>query len=103
MSDNATVAKLKNDLLKENILQYGFADKGGRFDPYTLGDIEVFYYGGNLCSITIDGDDIEDLLDDFPPCSGPDDDLCYKLDEAATEFLLKEIIRNGGVCEDPPT
>ncbi len=98
------VEKIKvfeKNLLTGNLEGYGFKKHKSPIMPsQVLGDIEICYYGGDLCEITIGGRRIEELIDDIPGADGPDDELCYRLTEGALEFLMNKIKEEeGGVID----
>lgn len=80
------------DLRNGDMEKYGFVSNGSHLLPgYIKDNIEISYYGGDLCSIEIDGESIEEILD-IPKSSGLDDELCYRLTDEAISYLEELII-----------
>lgn len=81
------------DLRSGDLEKYGFVSNRSPILPgYTRDNIEISYYGGELCAIDIDGESIEDIID-IPEASGPDDDLCYRITDEAITYLRKLIVK----------
>lgn len=83
----------ETDLRSGNLEKYGFVSNRSPILPgYVKDNIEISYYGGELCAIYIDGESIEDIID-IPEASGPDDELCYRLTDEAITYLRKLIVK----------
>lgn len=81
------------DLRSGDLEKYGFVSNGSHILPgYIRDDIEIFYYGSELCAIDIDGESIEEIID-IPEASGPDDELCYRITDEAITYLRKLIVK----------
>lgn len=81
------------DLRSGDLEKYGFVSNGSHILPgYTRDNIEISYYGGELCAIDIDGESIEEIID-IPEANGPDDELCYRITDEAITYLRKLIVK----------
>ena len=88
-----TNREFEKELRKGDLEKYGFAPNGSSIFPgYNKGNIEIYYYGGALCAIDIDGESIEEILD-IPEATGPDDELCYRLTDEVITYLRKLIVK----------
>jgi hypothetical protein len=81
------------DLRHEDLEKYGFVSNGSPIlQCYTRDNIEVSYYGGELCAIDIDGESIEEIFN-IPEASGLDDELCYRITDEAITYLRELIVK----------
>lgn len=61
---------------------------------FSRNGVTLYYYGGDLCDITIEEDNlivhIYELFD-IPEPVGLSDELCYRITDEAIEFVLDRI------------
>ena len=77
-------------VINEEWVEKNFKCIGSLIRTYEKGNVHLSFYGGQLSSIEIDGTEIEDIPDFcIPEASGPDDDLCYRLNEEAEAKILE--------------
>ena len=88
------------DIKFTNLDQLEELSSGSILPRYTSNDVEVSFYGGNLASITIGKNEIEDLFE-IEKCSGPDDDLCYRITDEALQYTLDKINENENRTKNP--
>jgi hypothetical protein len=76
---------------REELRNYGLEPNRSYLMPgFKNNAIEILYYGGNLASVTIDGEEIEERFE-IPEARGLDDDLVYRITDEAIMFILQKL------------
>ncbi len=83
-------AKAGELLTERELMELGFKCESGILSSYKKDCIEFTFCGGELSSIYIDDEDIENIFG-IEECQGIDDELCHRITKEALLFVYKKI------------